>query len=81
VFGGLLEEGKSRLGQFPVARHGRLESIQGGGIRQLAVPQEAADLLERGVGREFFQRVSGNEQLAFLPVDAAERGLGRDDAF
>ena len=73
-------EGLDQLGGNG-ARGDQLErhAVELGGLGQLAVPEEIADLLEARPPRQLVDVVAAVGEPAVLAVEVAERGLGRDD--
>jgi hypothetical protein len=67
--------------EFPVGREFTAEPVKSFRIRQHVVPQEKHRVLERYVGREILHGESANNEFSLLSIDAADRGLRRDDTF
>jgi hypothetical protein len=67
--------------EFPVGRELSAEPIESFRIRQYVVPQEKHHVLERYIRREFLHGESANDESSCLSIDAADRGLSRDDIF
>lgn len=67
--------------EFPVGRELSAEPIESFRIRQYVVPQEEHHVLKRYVGREILHGESTNDEFFLPSIDAADRGLSRDDTF